>query len=207
MLYRPSSQTQGMTHTVWLIRYDAFFMTHYLVWITIQIPYIRSPIFGLYRLFGQENVNFHNFMVGFDGWMCHNGPTSSTTSKLHPLRRRVCAMCTILKKHFSSIWSNQKSKECCKRRKSKRTKSDSVMTHDQRWLIPFAVMWPNPNFNFYTLQHVDFNKNTSKCFVKKNHKNSHFITESILKMPKIRDHRTVIRNFYVPNHGRFLWWE
>ena len=73
-------------------RYDAclwlILMTHHLVWITIQIPYIRSPIFGLYRLFGQENVNFHNFMVGFDGWMCHNGPTSSTTSKLHPLRRR-----------------------------------------------------------------------------------------------------------------------
>ena len=161
-------------------RYDAFLwlilMTHHLVWITIQIPYIRSPIFGFYRLFGQENVNFHNFMVGFDGWMCHNGPTSSTTSKSHCVG--VFARNTSLKNNFSSIWSNQKSKECCKRRKSRRTKSDSVMIHDRRWLIPFAVMWPNPNFNFYTLQHVDFNKNTSKCFVKKTI-NSHFITENI----------------------------
>ena len=148
---------QALKLKVSLIFYDSSLMTHHLDW--ISIPFIRSPRFGLHRLFGQENVNFHNFMVGFDGWMCgtfifvafmcHNGSTSSTTSKLNCVGVRFAD--TTLKINFSSIWSNQKSKECCKRRKSRRIK-----IKPDWWLITFAVMWPNPNFNFYTLQHVDF---------------------------------------------------
>ena len=132
-LYKNSQNSYNMTHILLLI-----LMTHDSDWITIQIPFIRSPRLGIYCLFGQENVNFHNFMVGFDGWMCHNGPTSSTTSKSNCVGVGLisCIANTGLKtNNFSSIWSNQKSKECCKRRKSRRTdwwliRDDSlVMTH------------------------------------------------------------------------------
>ena len=125
-------------------------------------------------------------MVGFDGWMCgtfifvafmcHNGSTSSTTSKLNCVGVRFAD--TTLKINFSSIWSNQKSKECCKRRKSRRIK-----IKPDWWLITFAVMWPNPNFNFYTLQHVDFKIKILQNVLLKKTINSHFITESILKCP------------------------
>lgn len=56
------------------------------------------------------------------------------------------------------------------------------MTHSW-WLITFAVMWPNPNFNFYTLQHVDFKIKILQNVLLKKTINSHFITESILKCP------------------------